>query len=66
MGPVNVNNFTDGVASIHLPKAENIKKLGFFLIEVRKNILVALHLQPQTCNFLKFKLKMISTHILHL
>ena len=57
MGSVNVNNFADGVASIHLANVEKHSqcgktlKLGVFLIEVRRNTLVALHLQPQTCNF---------------
>ena len=36
------------------------------MIEVRRDILVAFHLQPSTCNFLKFNLKMIDTYILHL
>ena len=54
MGSVNVNNFADGVPPIHLANVENIKKLGLFLTEVRRNILVALHLQPQTCRNLKF------------
>ena len=54
MGSVNVNNFADGVPPIHLANVENIKKLGVFLTQVRRNILVALHLQPQTCRNLKF------------
>ena len=33
------------------------------MIKVRRNILVAIHLQPSTCNFLKFKLKMIDIYI---
>ena len=36
------------------------------MIEVRRDILVAFHLQLSTCNFLKFNLKMIDTYILHL
>ena len=48
MGSVNVNSFADGVASC---QCEKTLKLGVFLIEVRRNTLVALHLQAQTCNF---------------
>ena len=59
VGSVNVNNFADVVPSIHLANVKNKLKLGVFLIELRRNILVALHLQQQAYNFLKFKLKMI-------
>ena len=48
MRSVNLNHFADGVASCHCGKT---LKLGIFLNEVRRNTLVALHLQPQTCNF---------------
>ena len=61
VGSVNVKNFADVVPSIHLINVEKILKMGVFLIELRRNILVALHLQQQACNFLKFKLKMIDT-----
>ena len=61
VGSVNANNFADVVPSIHLANVEKKLKLGVFLIELGRNILVALHLQQQACNFLKFKLKMIGT-----
>ena len=35
------------------------------MIKGKRNILVAIHLQPY-CNFLKFGLKMIDTYILYL
>ena len=51
MGSVNVDNFEDGIACIHLAKGKKKSKLGVLLIEVKINTLVPLHLQPQTCNF---------------
>ena len=48
MGSVNVNNFADGVASCQYGKT---LKLGVLLTEVKRNTLVALHLQPRACIF---------------
>ena len=48
MRSVNVNNFAHGVASY---QCGNTLKVGAFLTGVRSNTPVALHLQPQTCNF---------------
>ena len=45
------DNFADGVASLYLVSAEKKLKMGVFLIEVIRNILVAFHLEPKTCNF---------------
>ena len=63
MGSVNVNSFADGAPPVHLANVENVKTLGVLLTEVRRNILVALHIQSQTCNFRKFKLKLTDIYI---
>ena len=46
---VNVDNYADEIASIHLANVEkHILKLEVYLVEVRKNTLVAFHLHHQT------------------
>ena len=44
MVSVSVNNFSDDVPFLHVANVENIEAEGFH--EVRRNILLAIHLQP--------------------
>ena len=59
-----MDNFGDGVASIHLANAEKHIKVGVYITEARGNTLVALHSQPKTGNILKlFKSRMVDIYI---
>lgn len=46
-GPVNLDNYADGVAYIHLANVEKTLKLGVCLMYLRRNTLMALRLQHQ-------------------
>ena len=52
-----MGNFSDDVLSNHVGNVEKYIKTGDFLIEVRRNILVALPLQPQTRDFSEINLR---------
>ena len=53
-----MNNYANGVASIYLANLEkHMLKPEVYLIEIRRNTLVALLRQPQAFDFFKTKIK---------
>ena len=54
-----MNNYANGVASIYLANLEkHMLKPEVYLIEIRRNTLVALLRQPQAFEFFKTKIKL--------
>ena len=51
-----MDNFADDLASVHLVNVEKEIKAWGLLDLGKRNSLVALHLQPQTCNFSEINL----------
>ena len=59
-----MDNFGDGVVSIHVVNVEKHSKVAVYMTEARGNTLAAFHPQHKTYNILKlFKLKKVDTYI---